>query len=76
MDRSEFYMRMDRLIAEMHAAEPAPGIDRVLVPGELEHENERRALERGLDLDPVIVAHLETVARDLDLTLEIAYFAG
>jgi LDH2 family malate/lactate/ureidoglycolate dehydrogenase len=67
IDRSEFYERMQRLIDEMHAAEPAPGVDRVLVPGELEHNNERRALEEGVDLPPVIVTHLEAVARDLDL---------
>ncbi|HSK96588.1 MAG TPA: Ldh family oxidoreductase [Euzebyales bacterium] len=75
LDRSEFSERMRRLMDEMRAAEPAPGVERVLVPGELEHHNEQRALEQGLDLDPVIVAHLETVARDLDLPLDIAYCA-
>ena len=72
MDRATFSARMERLIAEMHAAEPAPGVERVLVPGELEHRNERRALEHGLDLDEVIVTHLERVARELDLPLDIA----
>lgn len=73
MDRATFLERMEHLIAEMHAAEPAPGVERVLVPGELEHRNERRALEHGLELDNVIVAHLERVARDLELPLDIAY---
>jgi LDH2 family malate/lactate/ureidoglycolate dehydrogenase len=67
MDRSEFFERMRRLMDELHAAEPAPGVERILVPGELEHHNERRALEHGLELEPVIVAHLDSVARDLDL---------
>ena len=75
MDRSEFTGRMRRLVDEMHAAEPAPGVDRVLVPGEFEHRNERRSLERGLELEPVVVSHLEAVARDLDLPLDIAYCA-
>lgn len=73
MDRATFSARMQRLIDEMHAAEPAPGVERVLVPGELEHHNERRARERGLDLDEVIVRRLERVAHDLDLPLAIAY---
>jgi ureidoglycolate dehydrogenase (NAD+) len=73
MDRATFSARMEHLIAEMHAAEPAPGVERVLVPGELEHRNERRALAHGLDLDDVIVAHLEPVARDLGLPLALAY---
>jgi LDH2 family malate/lactate/ureidoglycolate dehydrogenase len=72
MDRATFDARMEHLIAEMHAAEPAPGVARVLVPGELEHHNEHRALAHGLDLDDVIVAHLEQVARDLELPLAIA----
>jgi LDH2 family malate/lactate/ureidoglycolate dehydrogenase len=75
MDRSEFFARMQHLIDEMHAAEPAPGVDRVLVPGELEHDNERHALEHGLALEPVIWTHLEAVARDLRIPLDIAYSA-
>jgi LDH2 family malate/lactate/ureidoglycolate dehydrogenase len=76
MDRSEFLARMQHLIDEMHAAEPAPGVDRVLVPGELEHHSERRALELGLDLEPVIWTRLEAVARELRIPLDIAYSAG
>jgi LDH2 family malate/lactate/ureidoglycolate dehydrogenase len=76
MDRATFSARMQRLIDEMHAAEPAPGVERVLVPGELEHHNECHARERGLDLDEVIVRHLEQVARDLDLPLAIAFPEG
>jgi ureidoglycolate dehydrogenase (NAD+) len=72
MDREEFYTRMQALIDELHAAEPAPGVERVLVPGELEHEREQRARSRGLELDDVIWSHLEDVARDLDLLDELA----
>jgi LDH2 family malate/lactate/ureidoglycolate dehydrogenase len=72
IDRATFSARMEHLIAEIHAAEPAPGVERVLVPGELEHHNERRALAHGVDLEDVIVAHLERVARDLELPLAIA----
>lgn len=67
MDRAEFYTRMQALIDEMHAAEPAPGTDRVLVPGELEHRSEQRARSDGLELERVIWDHLEEVARLLDL---------
>ncbi|MPZ59888.1 MAG: Ldh family oxidoreductase [Propionibacteriales bacterium] len=67
MERKEFDDRMRELMAEMRSAEPAPGVERVLVPGELEHEHERRALADGLDLDGVTWGHLEQVAQQLDL---------
>lgn len=72
MDRAEFYARMQQLIDEMHAAEPAPGTERVLVPGELEHHSEQRAHESGLELDRVIWQHLEDAARMLKLRDQLA----
>jgi hypothetical protein len=45
------------------------------VPGELEYDNERQALEHGLALEPVIWTHLEAVARGLRIPLDIAYSA-
>ena len=72
MDRGEFYGRMQLLIDELHGAEPAPGVQQVLVPGELEHTKEQHALEHGLELDHVIWHHLEQVAADLDLAAALA----
>lgn len=67
-DRGDFYDRMGGLIDEMHSAEPADGVERVLVPGELEHERERTAVATGLRLEPVIWHHLDAVAADAGLT--------
>lgn len=71
-DRATFYARMQELIDELHAAEPAPGVARVLVPGELEHLSEQRARASGLELEPVVWDHLEEVARVLDLREQLA----
>ena len=71
MDREEFYGRMQQLIDELHDAEPAPGVERVLVPGELEHEREQRALQHGLPLDVQLWDHLDRVARELDLAEQL-----
>ena len=70
-ERSEFYGRMQHLVDEMAAAEPAAGVERVLVPGELEDASERAAREHGLALEPVIWNHLEQVAGDAGLTAEL-----
>ena len=66
-ERADFYARMQALIDELHAAEPAPGVERVLVPGELEDERERAAVAHGLPLEPLIWHHLEAVAASLGL---------
>jgi LDH2 family malate/lactate/ureidoglycolate dehydrogenase len=71
MDRDDFYGRMQQLIDQMHGAEPAPGWDRVLVPGELEHLREQQALTNGLELEEVIWHHLEDVAGALGLTDDV-----
>jgi LDH2 family malate/lactate/ureidoglycolate dehydrogenase len=72
MPREQFNERMQELIDQMHAAEPAPGVQRVLVPGELEHDSEQRAAREGLTLDRVIWRHLEEVTASLDLGDELA----
>ena len=72
LDREEFHGRMQGLIDELHAAEPAPGVDRVLVPGEMEHAHEQRARAEGLVLERVVWEHLEEVAGLLDLRAQLA----
>lgn len=67
MDPGEFAGRMRQLVDEMRSAPPAPGNDRVRVPGELEYEHEQRARADGLVLDAAIWQGLERVARDLRL---------
>ncbi|MQA80113.1 MAG: Ldh family oxidoreductase [Streptosporangiales bacterium] len=67
MGRAEFEARMRLLVDEMHELETAPGVDRVVVPGEPEHHAERRAAAEGLVLERVVWGHLERVAETLDL---------
>ncbi len=45
-----FQQRLQRLIDELHAAPTAAGVERVLLPGEREWCNFRRALTHGIDL--------------------------
>lgn len=44
----EFRQRLGRLIDELHAAPTAAGVERVLLPGEREWNNRRRALAHGI----------------------------
>jgi LDH2 family malate/lactate/ureidoglycolate dehydrogenase len=54
----EFRSRMDAILGMLKAAPAAPGVGRVLVPGEIELANEVRLREQGIGLPPAIVSQL------------------
>jgi LDH2 family malate/lactate/ureidoglycolate dehydrogenase len=64
MPPQEFGRRMEALIDEIHASPRAEGVDRLLVPGELEWEQHERAMREGIRL-PVDV--LENVAKAAEI---------
>jgi ureidoglycolate dehydrogenase (NAD+) len=57
--RPDFDRRLQQLVHEVHSAETADGVDRVLLPGEREWENYRRALESGIELPPDVIEKLQ-----------------
>ncbi len=48
MPRHEFETRIERLCAEIKRSAPAPGVPRILLPGELEQERCETRLRRGI----------------------------
>lgn len=54
----EFDRRLSELIDELHAAPTANGVERVLLPGEREWANYRRAQTEGIALPPDVVEKL------------------
>lgn len=54
--------RADQVIDEVQATPPAEGVDRVLLPGEREMTNRRRATTDGIPLPADVVASLELAA--------------
>ncbi|HWE38998.1 MAG TPA: Ldh family oxidoreductase [Isosphaeraceae bacterium] len=61
-----FAGRVQTLIDEVHAAPTADGVDRLLLPGEREWANRRRALADGITLPADVVAALAPLADELD----------
>jgi LDH2 family malate/lactate/ureidoglycolate dehydrogenase len=55
---AEFRARMDAILSMLKAAPPAPGAERVLVPGEIELANEASARTHGIALPPAIATQL------------------
>lgn len=61
----EFERRTDALIRDVHASQPAPGVDRVMVPGEIEYRRRAERLVNGIPLERGQLDDLAGVAREL-----------
>ena len=61
----EFCRRMDEIIRLMHSCPTAPGVKRIFVPGEIEHETQLRRQAEGIPLNAELAAELKTLATEL-----------
>ncbi|HCK52560.1 MAG TPA: malate dehydrogenase [Planctomycetaceae bacterium] len=68
---SEFKTAMDAMLDSLHRASPAPGHDRVFVPGEMEHETEQQRLQTGIPLIKKEVADLRELSERFDVQFEL-----
>jgi LDH2 family malate/lactate/ureidoglycolate dehydrogenase len=59
-----FGRRMDEILGMLKATPPAAGVDRVLVPGEIEYRTEARLREEGIAIPPEVVAQLQALGRE------------
>lgn len=69
LPESKFRERMDSILKMLKAAPPAPGGERVLVPGEIEFANERRMRKQGIALGEPIVRQLAKLSEELGVPL-------
>jgi LDH2 family malate/lactate/ureidoglycolate dehydrogenase len=60
-----FRERMDEILRMLKRSAPAPGNERVLVPGEIEMANERRHRRDGVPLRDSVAAQLDALGREL-----------
>ncbi|MGB8492190.1 MAG: Ldh family oxidoreductase [Bacteroidales bacterium] len=61
----EFRAKMDEWILTFRSARPAPGQERVLIPGDPEREAEKRIMRDGISLVPAVAKDLEQVSIEL-----------
>lgn len=61
MPEQQFREYMDTLIRDIRSTERAPGVDRIYVPGEIEHLRRAERLRDGIPLDPALVEELESL---------------
>ena len=63
-----FRERMDAILQMLKASPPAPGTQRVLVPGEIEFAHEATAMARGIALAAPVSTRLTTFGAELGVT--------
>ncbi len=63
----DFPARVEAMIEALASAEPAPGTERILYPGQLEHEREPEALAHGVTLPESVVGGLRGLSKRLDM---------
>lgn len=62
-DPFEFRQRIDRAIDVIHSSRRAPGVDRILVPGEAEAEVEARQRREGISYPATLLVELNMLGR-------------
>ena len=63
----EFGQRMDTLVRDVWASEPAEGFDHVSVPGEIEHKLRDRRIREGIPMASALVEELGRISSELGI---------
>ncbi len=71
-DPRDFKRRTDQIIDEIKMSEKAPGIDEILVPGEIEFRSEQYNREHGIMVGPGVLRDLDDLLCQYDLDLNLA----
>jgi LDH2 family malate/lactate/ureidoglycolate dehydrogenase len=69
-DADAFAARVGELAAQVHSSPTAPGVDRVLLPGQLEAERHAAARADGVRVERSVIDNLHGVAATLGVDLE------
>lgn len=68
-EANQFKEKMDQWIQTFRNASSAPGKPKVLIPGDIERELEKKHQRHGIPLLPVVIEHMKEIAAALDVTL-------
>lgn len=67
---SDFKAHMDRWIGRFRDAKPAPGCEKVLVPGDPEREMEAHRMEAGITVVETVANELKSLAEKFSISLK------
>ena len=66
----EFKNRVDQLVQKIHSAPRAPDVDRIYLPGEIEHLSERKRKAEGIPLPNAVFQDLLEIGKELNVNTE------
>ncbi len=66
-DPTAFRERVDRVVREIRASQPLPGVERIRVPGERSAEKHAERASSGVPIPPALKASLDHLAADLGI---------
>lgn len=68
-DRDAFLERVAQIITEVHGSGRREGVDRLLIPGQLEHEMQQRRRRDGIPYPAALLERIDALASRLDVDL-------
>ena len=71
MDTSEFKTTMDEWINMLQSSKPAPGHDRVMYPGQPEHESNIERSENGIPLHYEVIDWFKDICGELSIPFSL-----
>jgi LDH2 family malate/lactate/ureidoglycolate dehydrogenase len=72
----QFYAAVDSLFERLDGVKPAPGYQRVIVPGEPEAEQRRRRAAEGISVTGIVWAQIARIAAEAQVDLADIYAEG
>lgn len=76
MSKDKFGSRMDEIVRMLHSSPPAPETERVLVPGEIERQNEAKNRVLGVPLVPSVIDQLAALGAEVNVRFPDAISKG
>lgn len=71
LSMEQYYSRMDDFIGTIKNVKPAPGVQEVLYPGELEARNESVRKAEGIPLDDSVIEKIQKCIDELNIKLSV-----
>jgi LDH2 family malate/lactate/ureidoglycolate dehydrogenase len=70
-EADDFKKGLDAMIQTIHASRPAPGHDRIYVPGEIEHETAQKRRREGIPLPDYVLSELRELSAKYEVPLTL-----
>lgn len=70
-DIEDFKAQIDQMIDEIKASEPAPQVNEILVPGEIEFRNEKYNHKHGIVVGQGVLHDLDELRREFELDINL-----